>query len=83
LNEYTLKAFFSKNVLFVEGMTEYILFNSILRERLDKDLDDIEIIPIFSKFNYIFFDELAKLLDLNYWFLLDDDRSIDKDGNTK
>src|SRR6266516_4001730 len=59
-------------------MTEYILFNSILREKLDKDLDDIEVIPIFNKFHYVFFDELAKLLDLNYWFLLDDDRKTNK-----
>ncbi|KLL03352.1 MAG: hypothetical protein MRERV_43c016 [Mycoplasmataceae bacterium RV_VA103A] len=75
---------FSKNVLFVEGITEYILFNSILREMLEKEINDIEVIPIFSKFHYIFFDELAKKMGLNYWFLLDDDRKVDEgEGKTK
>jgi predicted ATP-dependent endonuclease of OLD family len=83
LNEYTLKMFFSKNVLFVEGMVEYILFNNILREIMDKELSDIEIIPIFGKFHYIFFEGIAKRLGLNYWFLLDDDRKIDEEGNSK
>lgn len=83
LNEYTLKIFFSKNVLFVEGMTEYILFNSILTEVLGKELSDIEIIPIFNKFHYVFFDELAKRMGLKYWFLLDKDRKVDEKGKEK
>jgi len=49
----------------------------------DKELNDIEIIPIFGKFHHVFFEKLAKKLDLNYWFLLDDDRKTDEKGNTK
>ncbi|KLL02765.1 MAG: hypothetical protein MRERV_71c005 [Mycoplasmataceae bacterium RV_VA103A] len=64
----------------MEGTTEYILFNNVLREKFEEELNDIEIIPIFGKFHYVFFDELAKKLDLNYWFLLDKDKKIDDEG---
>jgi len=83
LNQETLRIFFSKNVLFIEGMSDYILFNNILREELHKELKDIETIPIFGKWHYVFFNELAKRLNLNYWFLLDDDRKLDEKGNPK
>lgn len=72
-NQETLRVFFAKKVLFVEGITDYLLFNNILKEKLEKELSGIEIIPIFGKFHYIFFRELAKWLDLDYWFLLDID----------
>jgi len=54
-NQETLRIFFARKVLFVEGMTEYLLFNNILREELYEELNDIEIIPIFGKYHYIFF----------------------------
>lgn len=76
LNEETLKILFSKQILFVEGMTEYVLFNSILREKLNKEMKDreIEIVPIFGKYQYIFFASLARELKAEFWFLFDDDR---------
>jgi len=77
LNREILRIFFSKKVLFVEGMSDYVLFSNILRKELYEELKEIEIIPIFGKWHYIFFNELAKGLNLNYWFLLDDDRSLD------
>jgi predicted ATP-dependent endonuclease of OLD family len=52
--------FFAKKILFVEGIVDYILFNNLLREKLKKELKEVEIIPIFGKFHYIFFHELAK-----------------------
>src|ERR1044072_9388753 len=64
-------------------MSDYIMFNNLLREDLRKELVDVEIVPIFGKFHYIFFNELAKELNLNYWFLLDDDRDLDKKLNPK
>ncbi|MCE8162772.1 MAG: AAA family ATPase [Candidatus Moeniiplasma glomeromycotorum] len=82
-NQETLRTFFSKNVLFVEGMTEYILFTIVLREELQKELKDVEIVPIFGKWHYVFFYELAKGLGLNYWFLLDDDRNLDEEEKPK
>lgn len=82
-NRETLRIFFSKNVLFVEGMSDYIMFNDILREELRKEMTNVEIIPIFGKSHYSFFNELAKKLNLNYWFLLDDDRGLDEKGNLK
>lgn len=72
-NQKTLRLFFSKKVLFVEGMTEYLFFNNILRRESQEELKDTEIIPIFGKYHYIYFYELAKKLNLNYWFLLDTD----------
>ena len=76
LNEHTLKVFFSAKVLFVEGPSDYILLTSeIIRKRV-KGLEEIEIIPIFGKSNYIFFSKLAERLRLFYWTLLD----IDKDN---
>lgn len=54
-------------------MTDYLLFNNILKEKLQKELRDVEVIPIFGKFHYIFFYELANWLNLDYWFLLDGD----------
>jgi len=71
LNERNLKVFFSKKIIFVEGMSDYILLTS---EKIKKKVE-IEIIPIFGKTNYIFFKELAEKLDLNYWFLLDLDKN--------
>ncbi|CAG8576734.1 10543_t:CDS:2 [Ambispora gerdemannii] len=35
-------------VLFVEGMSDYILFNNILRKELYEELKEIEVIPIFD-----------------------------------
>ena len=40
------------------------------------EFSNIEVIPIFSKFSYIFFSELAKKVDINYRFLLDKDGNI-------
>ncbi|RIA79676.1 AAA domain-containing protein [Glomus cerebriforme] len=37
-----------KNILFVEGMSDYILFNNVLREELRREMNNIEIIPIFD-----------------------------------
>jgi predicted ATP-dependent endonuclease of OLD family len=65
-NQETLRIFFSKNVLFVEGMTEYLFFNNILRRELQEELKDVEIIPIFGKYHYTYFYELVKELNLNY-----------------
>jgi predicted ATP-dependent endonuclease of OLD family len=76
LNEITLKIFFSKKILFVEGITEYIFFNSTaLRSKIPK-FDGIEVIPIFSKFNYVFFSELVKRIGLKCRFLLDKDENL-------
>ena len=79
-NQETLRVFFAKKVLFVEGITDYLLFNNILKEKLQKELKGVEIIPIFGKFHYIFFYELAKWLELDYWFLLDEDKYKEQDG---
>ena len=79
-------------------MTEYIFFNNVALKNKVPELVGIEIIPIFSKFNYIFFSELAKKLRLEYRFLLDKDENFirkaeasrktiseegDKESNTK
>lgn len=79
-NQETLRVFFAKKVLFVEGITDYILFNNILKERLEEELKGVEIIPIFGKFHYIFFYELAKWLNLDFWFLLDEDKYKEQNG---
>jgi len=73
-NKEVLKFLFSKKILFVEGPVECILFDSVLREELREELKDIEIIPIFGKFHYIFFANLVERLGLKYWFMIDDDR---------
>jgi predicted ATP-dependent endonuclease of OLD family len=79
INNDTLKIFFAKRVLFVEGPVEHNLFNNILREELNHEIErnGIEIIPIFGKLHYAFFVELAEKLRLNYWFLLDYDGKKD------
>lgn len=75
LNEHTSKVFFATKVLFVEGPSDYILLTSeILRKRV-KGLEEIEIIPIFGKSNYIFFSKLVEKLHLYYWTLLDIDKN--------
>jgi len=68
LNEKTLKILFSRKVLFVEGIIEYILFRDILSEKLREGLEgsEVEIVPIFGKFHYIFFAALAEKLKLEY-----------------
>ncbi|KLL02647.1 MAG: ATP-dependent endonuclease [Mycoplasmataceae bacterium RV_VA103A] len=78
LNEVTLKIFFSKKILFVEGITEYIFFNSTSLRSKIPEFDGIEVIPIFSKFNYVFFSELVKRMGLKYRFLLDEDENLVK-----
>jgi hypothetical protein len=49
-------------------MVECILLKNILREKLKEEMErsEIEIVPIFGKFHYIFFNELAKELNLDY-----------------
>jgi len=79
LNEHTLKVFFSEEILFVEGISDYILFTSELLKKEVPKLRKIQVIPIFGKSNYIFFYELTKRLHLKCWFLLDMDKhDIDK-----
>lgn len=74
LNEHTLRVFFAERVLFVEGISDYILFASGLLQKHIPELRKVEIIPIFAKSNYVFFKELSKKLCLDYWFLLDMDK---------
>jgi len=58
--------FFNKEILFVEGITEYIFFtNGFLRKKIP-DLGRIEVIPIFGKFNYVFFSKLFKEISRNF-----------------
>ncbi|RHZ36554.1 ATP-dependent nuclease [endosymbiont GvMRE of Glomus versiforme] len=76
LNEHTLKIFFSKSVLFVEGMTDYVLLVSEFIRREIPELESIEIIPIFGKLNYIFFSKLSQKMGIKCRFLLDKDNHL-------
>jgi predicted ATP-dependent endonuclease of OLD family len=80
LSEHALKIFFSEEILFVEGMSDYILLTSELLKRQIPELRKIEIIPIFGKSNYIFFSKLTEKLRLKFWFLLDMDKDKINEG---
>jgi predicted ATP-dependent endonuclease of OLD family len=55
-----LKIFFAEKIIFVEGPSDYILLTSEFLRKEIPGLRKVEIIPIFGKSNYIFFDKIAE-----------------------
>ncbi|MCJ8172539.1 ATP-dependent nuclease [Clostridium botulinum] len=84
-NPYVCEAFFSDNVILVEGDTESVVYREILNMMVEEGTLDIKNVPLVvncgSKMNIPSFQKVLRHFNIRYFVIHDLDDTYDKNGD--
>ncbi|MGE7918266.1 ATP-dependent nuclease [Viridibacillus sp. NPDC093762] len=84
-NPYVCEAFFSNNVILVEGDTETVVFRELLNKFVESKVLDIKDVPLVvncgSKMNIPSFQKVLRHFDIKYFVIHDLDNKYNLNGN--
>ncbi|MFJ7827598.1 ATP-dependent nuclease [Psychrobacillus sp. NPDC096623] len=84
-NPYVCEAFFSNNVILVEGDTEAVVFRELLNKLVESKYIDLNGVPLVvncgSKMNIPSFQKVLRHFDIKYFVIHDLDNKYNENGN--